>query len=171
VSRTCFARLAALLLLSLSCTALTPSAGAASTPACRTGGLVIWLSESAGGGAAGSFYYTLELTNLSGRSCTLYGYPGVSAVNLAGGQIGASARRESGQSTARVTLAQGASATAVLRITDTGDYSAGQCRPTLAAGLRVYPPGQSSSRVVPFPFQACASSAVKTLSVRALRAS
>jgi hypothetical protein len=35
------------------------------------------------------------------------------------------------------------------------------------AGLRVYPPGQSSSRVVPFPFPMCAGS-VTILSVRAL---
>ncbi len=146
-------------------------ARSSAAPACRTGGLVVWLSETAGGGAAGSFYYTLNLTNLSGRSCTLLGYPGVSAVSLAGSQVGASARRESGQAARTVTLANGASATAVLRIVDAGNFPAASCREVYAAGLRVYPPGRRTSKVVPFPFQTCSRGATETLSVRALKAS
>jgi hypothetical protein len=30
-----------------------------------------------------------------------------------------------------------------------------ECRPVTAAGLRVYPPNQKGSKVVPFPFRAC----------------
>lgn len=146
-------------------------ARSATLPACRTGGLVAWVSETAGGGAAGSFYYRLNLTNLSGGACTLLGYPGVSAVNLAGSQIGAAARRESGQAARRITLRNGASASAVLRITDAGDFSPSACREVWAAGLRVYPPGQRTARIAPFPFQTCSRSAVTTLSVRALAAS
>jgi hypothetical protein len=41
--------------------------------------------------AAGSIYYHLEFTNLSGRACTLVGYPGVSAINLSGHQLGSAA--------------------------------------------------------------------------------
>ncbi|MDQ6778933.1 MAG: DUF4232 domain-containing protein, partial [Actinomycetota bacterium] len=56
---------------------------AASTPKCATSGLVVWLNTQ-GNGAAGSIFYALELTNLSGQTCTLNGYAGVSAVDLAG---------------------------------------------------------------------------------------
>ena len=64
-----------------------PAAGAApaaaSTPPCQTAGLVMWLAN--GNAAAGTFYYDLNFTNLSGHACTLRGHPGVSAVNLSGG--------------------------------------------------------------------------------------
>ncbi len=129
----------------------------------------MWLNDSAGGGAAGSFYYDLEFTNLSGRACTLTGYPGVSAVTLGGARIGAPARREPVATTGSVRLGAGASAVAILRIADAGNFEASACRGTLAAGLRVFPPGQTVSRLVPFPFETCSSSAVATLSVRAMR--
>src|ERR1700733_14616032 len=66
---------------------------AAGPPACQTGGLVTWLDTN-GNGTAGSIFYTLNFTNLSGRRCTLRGYPGVSAVNLRGQQIGRPATRD-----------------------------------------------------------------------------
>ena len=60
----------------------------------------------------------------------------------------------------------GRTATAELQIADTGNYS--QCfqrlpqRPGMAgllptaAGLRVYPPNQTASTVIPYPLRACA---------------
>src|SRR6476646_9024278 len=53
----------------------TPSAAATPGP-CRTAGLRVTLGsqESA---AAGHLYRTLDFTNTSGASCTLYGYPGI----------------------------------------------------------------------------------------------
>jgi hypothetical protein len=80
---------------------------------CSTSGLVVWL-DTRGDGAAGSTYFNLKLTNPSGHVCTLTGYPGVSAVDLAG-----------------------------------------HCHRVTAAGLRIYPPNQTASKVVPFPFSAC----------------
>src|SRR5438067_13911021 len=53
----------------------------ASTPRCANSQLVVWL-DTQGNGAAGSITYDIELTNLSGHRCTLFGYPGVSAVSL-----------------------------------------------------------------------------------------
>jgi Protein of unknown function (DUF4232) len=151
----------------------TAAALAAATPSCATSGLVIWLSEVPGGGTAGSIYYKLELTNLSGHTCTLLGYPGVSAVNLAGRQLGAGAMRETARRPRLVTLvsgtptlANGTTASAVLRIIDAGVEPS--CRPVTAAGLRVYPPGQSSSKMVPFPFQSCSRAGRSNLAVQAL---
>ena len=63
------------------------AAAAATAPKCATSSLVVWL-DTDGNGSAGSVYYNLEFTNLSARTCTLTGYPGVSAVGLGGGQLG-----------------------------------------------------------------------------------
>jgi len=133
----------------------SPAAPAASTPRCPTSGLVVWISNVQG--AAGTFYYTLDFTNLSGHACTLRGHPGVSAVNLSGGRIGVPARwGNPGHAKLRtVWLARGATATAVLAITDADVYPPGVCHQVTAAGLRVYPPNQFTSKLVPYPIRAC----------------
>ena len=156
--------------------ALAPAAALAATssPAaqdatasarCATSGLVVWLNVPHGNGYAGGAYYDLEFANLSGHACTLRGYPGVSAVSLNGRQLGSPAGWGSPKATT-VRLASGRTATAELQIADTGNY--GQCfqrlpqgpgRPGLlptAAGLRVYPPNQTASTVIPYPLRACA---------------
>ncbi len=142
-------------------------ARAASSPKCATSALVMWLN-SEDSGTAGSFYYHLEIANLSGRTCTLAGYPGVSAVNLSGRQIGASARREVFQTPRPVTLAPEAQTTALIRVVDVGALPT-SCRPVTAAGFRVYPPGQTTSKVVPFPFRTCSNGAQSAISVRAVK--
>jgi hypothetical protein len=129
------------------------SAVVAGPPACQTAGLVVWLSN--GSGAAGSALYTMDLTNLSGHTCTLRGYPGVSAVTLSANQVGGAAVRAHGKKVKTVTLANGAAATATLRIVDAGNFSRSACRPVTAAGLRVFPPNQTASKLVPFPFGVC----------------
>ncbi|MGC1419015.1 MAG: DUF4232 domain-containing protein [Acidimicrobiales bacterium] len=143
------------------------SAGATtSTTRCTTGDLVVWLNTT-GNGAAGSSYYNLEFTNLSSHACTIDGYPGVSAVNLAGQQLGNAAGHNSQHPPALITLSSGAAhsgldgfqtgatATVVLQITDAGNYPKAACLPVAAAGLRVYPPDQTASKFVPFPFASC----------------
>jgi len=152
-----------------------PSAGnapdvvtVATTPKCTTSGLVIWLG-SGPSGTAGSTYYNLDFTNLSGHKCSLSGYPGISAVNLAGHQLGSAASRDTTGTPSLVTLAAGASAIAVLRIVDAGNFEISACGQTTAAGLRVYPPNQTASKVVPFPFPACSRTGPTYLSVRAIK--
>src|SRR5438270_870617 len=85
--------------------AAVPTAGAAA-PACRTGGLVIWMGTP-GNGTAGTIFYTLNFTNLSGHACTLRGFPGVSAVNLGGRRLGQAAARDAGQTVRTITVAAG----------------------------------------------------------------
>lgn len=143
-------------------------AAAASTPGCATSGLVIWLNTF-GDAYAGGIYYTLNFTNLSGRACTLRGYPGVSAVSLSGRQLGSPAGRGTAEP-GTVTLANGSTATVALQIADPANYGTTCFLPgpppapgrpgklPTAAGLRVYPPDQFTSKVIPFPFSACNSS-------------
>jgi len=90
-------------------------------------------------------------------------------VNLAGHQLGRAASRNPGRPPARVRLARGATAGAVLRIVDAGNFPAGICHPSTAAGLRVYPPGRAAPRIVPFPFPACSGPGPDYLSVEAVR--
>jgi hypothetical protein len=152
------------------------SAGAAAAPACTTSQLVVWLQTNPGGGVAGGYYYNLEFTNLGTQACTLYGYPGVSAIGLSGGQLGSPAGRNAAHAARVVTLASGAgpsqanaTATAVLKVVDTGVYGPSQCRQKTAAGLRVYPPGQRGSKTVPLPFEACSASGPVFLQVDAVQ--
>ncbi|MFL5863555.1 MAG: DUF4232 domain-containing protein [Solirubrobacteraceae bacterium] len=133
--------------------ATAPTADAAA-PACRTGGLVIWMGTQ-GNGTAGTIFYTLNFTNLSGHACTLRGFPGVSAVNLGGRRLGRAAARDTGQSVRTVTLGASHTAHATLGIVDIGALPPASCRPSTAAGLRVFPPNQTASKVIPFPFAAC----------------
>jgi hypothetical protein len=141
------------------------SAVAAGTPACQTGGLVIWLSN--GNGAAGSVFYTMDFTNLSGHTCTLRGYPGVSAVNLRGNKIGRAASRNNTKKVKTVTLANNATVITTLRVVEAGNFSPSVCGPTTAAGLRVYPPNQTASKLVPLPFGVC-STGPSNLSIQAV---
>jgi Protein of unknown function (DUF4232) len=151
--------------------AASPRASAASAPACATSELVVWLNTN-GSGAAGSIFYTLEFTNLSSHPCTLSGFPGVSAVDLSGHRIGAPGKRDNFAAPHTVTLGSGPNARAAiatLRIVENGNFPRSSCGPVTAAGLRVYPPNQRASKLVPFPFGACSHSADGVLSVRAVR--
>ena len=127
--------------------------GHIATPACATSGLDVWL-DTQGQGAAGTIYYKLKFTNLSGGTCTVFGYPGLSGVNLAGTQLGSAATRI-GATPHTVTLANGATAFARIGIVEAGIFPSSQCGPVTAAGLRVFPPNQTQSKKVPFPFAAC----------------
>jgi hypothetical protein len=127
---------------------------------------VIWI-DTQGGGAAGSVFYQLRFTNLSGRVCTLRGYPGVSAVDLRGHQLGRAATREPAPRRL-IRIGQGATATATLRIVEAGNFPRSRCRPRSAAGLRVYPPNETAAKVVPFPFAACSRSGPAYLSIKPL---
>jgi Protein of unknown function (DUF4232) len=111
------------------------AAGQAATPKCTTAGLVVWMDTN-GNGAAGSIFYTLKFTNLSGHACTLFGHPGVIAVSLNGARIGHAARWDP-PAPSLVTLANGATAIAVLQYSDV--ITSNHHCTAAAAGLRVRP--------------------------------
>lgn len=159
----CLAAIAALLVL------VAPSAGASSAPPCKTSGTDIWFEPDIGGGTAGSVFYRFQLTNLSGHRCTLKGYPKVFAANLAGHRFGSAAAHEATGAPHTVSLAVGESASALVRVVEAGNFSPSDCNPRMAAGFRVSPPGQTASRFVPFPFEACAKPGHSNLLIRAVK--
>src|ERR1700691_2918412 len=69
------------------------AAAEAVPPRCGTGALTAWLGIP-GDGFAGGVNYQLELSNTSRHACSLYGYPGVSALGSGGHQLGSAARRD-----------------------------------------------------------------------------
>ena len=154
-----------ILVAALACATAAPARSA--SRACATGGLVVWMDTN-GDGAAGTVYYHLEFTNLSGHTCTLRGFPGVSAVKLGGGRIGSAAGRDPAIPVKTISIANGRTAKAILGIVSAGNFPSSKCRQTTAAGLRVYPPNQTASKVVPFPFAACSHKGPIFLRVRAV---
>jgi hypothetical protein len=162
---------AALLLAAVTFPAAPAAAPAATaTKSCAASGLVVWAGEEPGGGAAGSVFYRIELTNLSTATCTIKGFPKVNAVSLKGARIGAFATHESGKKPKLVTLAPGQTAAATLRIVDALNFPADKCKATTAAGLRVTIPGGTGNKIAPLVFETCKRSVTKTLSVGAVRA-
>ena len=128
----------------------------------------MWI-DTQGDAGAGSVFYTLEFTNQSGHACVLTGYPGVSAVDLRGHRLGSAAFRNPSAAHA-VSLTNGATASAQLRIAQAANFPASACNLAAAAGLRIYPPNQTASKVVPIPFNACSRTGPVYLSVKAVSA-
>jgi Protein of unknown function (DUF4232) len=161
---------AVMLVPALALAAPGPAAGLASRAVaspCETPGLVIWLNTN-GSGTAGSVFYHLEFTNLSGHRCTLNGFPFVRAVNLRDQRLGSRASFGGG-TPGNVTLGRGKTATALLQIVEVGNFTPSVCHPVTAAGLRVYPPNQTRPKVIPFPFGACSLAGPVYLTVRPVR--
>ncbi|MEN8583211.1 DUF4232 domain-containing protein [Arthrobacter sp. KBS0703] len=126
-------------------------------------------TDATGGGAAGSVYMELILTNSGPSSCHLKGFAGVSLTNSPNGQpIGAPARRDTSVPVGDVLLAPGQSGTAVLRYTQAGNYP--DCVKAAAAGFRVYPPEDTASLFVPRPSDACSNASIELLSIGAFQA-
>lgn len=161
---------AALCLAAAAFTATVGSAhvAAAATPRCATSGLVVWLNTLADH-AAGSSYYKLEFTNLSGHTCTLQGFPGVSAAGITGRQLGRAAARSHTGTPRQIRLPNNATAVAVLQLVNVHNFPRSACRAVVAAALRVYPPNQTASKLAPFPFPACSRSGPVYLLVRAMQ--
>ena len=126
-----------------------PAAPAVAAPACRAGGTEAWLGLP-GDNAAGHSVYQLEFSNIGRHPCTLFGFPGVSAVNRRGHRVGLPAAEEGTRRT--VTLRPGATSHAILVVIDAFNLCA---HPVSGAALRVFPPGQTHSQPVPLRVKVC----------------
>ncbi len=129
---------------------------------CLTRNLKVSLGPA--NGAAGTTFYPLKFVNTGTTSCTLTGYPGVSAVTGGGKQIGSPASRNNTKFQT-VTLAPGKSRSATVGIVDTGNFSATSCAPVTAAGLKIIPPNQSASVTLKKKFSTCSSTSTSSLTV------
>ncbi|HUL28539.1 MAG TPA: DUF4232 domain-containing protein [Streptosporangiaceae bacterium] len=131
-----------------------PAAPSGGSGPCSTSALRVSLGSQEGA-AAGHLYRTLDFTNISGASCTLYGYPGISFVASAGGkQIGAAANR-SPASKRLVVLAPGKTAHALLDLLDVLNFPPSVCAVSNAHWIKVYPPNQFSASYVRLTAKVC----------------
>jgi hypothetical protein len=120
---------------------------AAALPRCHTGDLDAGLQPSAGGGAAGSVYLDLGLTNHSSHPCEVYGFPGMTLADSTGRWLPTTLRRDPAQPTF-VTLAPGQTAWALVHYTHLpADGESMPCQPA-AAGLVVTPPDETAQLTI-----------------------
>ncbi len=153
-------------------TAASTAAPASSAPAgpalCKAAGLTATV-DSTGGGAAGSVYMKLILTNSGTGPCLLKGFAGVSlTANATGAPIGAAAARDESTPAASVLLAPGQAGAATLRYSQAANYP--DCSVTPAAGFRVYPPEDTASLFVAQPRSACSNAGPTLLTISAFAA-
>ncbi|AEW95836.1 putative secreted protein [Streptantibioticus cattleyicolor NRRL 8057 = DSM 46488] len=118
---------------------------------------------------AGQYYSKLVFTNVSGTTCTLTGFPGVSYVKGGGVQSGNPAQRTGGD-VRTVTLPPHGTAVATLHDANgVGGYDPKECQLSAAEGLRIYPPNQKAALFLPWKTQHCAGPGVHSLSITSVQ--
>ncbi|WP_207377519.1 DUF4232 domain-containing protein [Arthrobacter sunyaminii] len=139
---------------------------------CAAADLAGEVEDNIGGGAAGSVYRTLVLTNVSSAPCaSAAGFPGVSYVDdTSNEQIGAAAVRsgENGNPGGVFVLEPGQSVVADLKETRAENYGE-DCEPHQATKLLVYPPEDLQALEIPHEILACENPNVELLSIGALQ--
>jgi hypothetical protein len=84
------------------------------------------------------------------------GFPGVSAIDRDGHQLGSPASWDHVVPARTVVLAPGATAHTILRWTDVAAFTPADCRPVFSTfELRIYPPNQFSATYAAFDLEAC----------------
>lgn len=152
----------------LAASGATAARGSAAAPArqavaaCRSAGTEVWHAAE-NNGALGTILYEIEISNVGHHACTLFGYPGVSEINIHGHEVGLPATH--GGTKLLVTIVPGGTAHFVLKVVEAGAV----CRhPVNGSTLRVFPPGQTVSQLLLFPNQMCPGRS--TMSVDAVHA-
>lgn len=118
---------------------------ATSVPKCSAPDLGVWVAADQSQGAAGTIATPLEFTNISHHTCTLYGFPGVSALSTTGQQLGSPAIRDPSVQTRLVKLAPGGTGYALLEYSDVITGNCAPARKRLAVMLQVYAPDQRAA--------------------------
>jgi hypothetical protein len=154
---------------SVSASASPQASDSAADGACSAGQLSAAIETEPGGGAAGSVYRTLVVTNTGDKPCTLAGYPGVSYVDAKGKQVGAAADRDPDAKTVTVTVAPGGTAAAQLRQTNAQNYG-DECGLTDVAGVKVYPPNRKDSLIAEQETVGCSDDSVVLMTVGTFQA-
>jgi hypothetical protein len=147
----------------------SPPPAAQGPPSCATSDLQVYLGLSQG--ATGHIYQVIDFKNISGRTCTLFGYPGVS---FAGGtpvtQFGQAADEDPTTPRVTVTLAPGDVANALLNYRQAGFYPPARCAQVSTTYIQVYPPNQTSPVYVAYNSQICSNKKIHELSIGTVHA-
>jgi hypothetical protein len=149
-----------------SSTGSSTSAASSGVASCTTSDLTAKIGQTEG--AAGSIYVTLDLTNNSGKPCTLYGYPGVSLANGTT-QISPGASRSTTNPAKLITLGVGATANAVLQVAQAANYPTSTCAPKSTNAIKIFPPNETVALYVPYSTTACTSTAAHQLNIQVVQ--
>jgi hypothetical protein len=129
---------------------------ATAVSACTSAELAVWVAANQEQGSAGRLFMPLEFTNISKQTCSLFGYPGVSAISASGAQLGAAASRFTVANPTTVTLTAGA--TAYARLVYSNVFT-GNCKPATdkitAYELKVYAPNETTADDAYFDLATC----------------
>jgi hypothetical protein len=134
--------------------ASSASAASAAISKCPASHLAVWVNADSADGAAGTTYFTLDYTNTSRTTCSLDGFPGVSATTLDGAQIGKAATRNNSTPARAIDLAPGATAHSNLGYHDI--LIEPSCKERTAAYLKVYAPNDTVAKHAFFSLTMCA---------------
>jgi hypothetical protein len=132
-----------------------PATGAPITPKCTAADLGVWVAADQFGAAAGTIYMQLEFTNLTRSACTLFGFPGVSAIGANGREQGSPAVWDHAVAATTVRLAPGGTAHALLEYSDVVTGNCPSAGKRMAFELRVYPPDQDQADHALWDFPTC----------------
>lgn len=144
-----------------------PAMATAATPKCGPADLGVWVARDQMGAAAGTASFRLEFTNLSHHTCTLYGFPGVSARASSGRLLGNPARRDHSVKARTVRLVPGATGYALLEYSDVVTSNCPD--KATAAYLLVYAPDQRAANTAFWSLTACTAPGQKNfLSIRVI---
>jgi Domain of unknown function (DUF4232) len=149
LSMACAAVLAPTAALAASSGPAAPAGPSVAAASCHSAATLVWHAAE-GNGAAGTVFFEIELSNVGHATCTLFGYPGVSELNIHGHQVGLPARHSGPK--ILVTLHRGDTAHFVLAVTDAGAVCG---HPVKGSTLRVFPPGQRAAQLLQFPAEMC----------------
>jgi len=157
------AGMAAVAAAALVCTApaalSAPRQETASAPQCGPADLGVWVARDQTDVAAGTAFFRLEFTNLSHHTCTLLGFPGVSARASNGRLLGNPASRDHSVKARTVRLVPGATGYALLTYSDVITSS---CPAKVtAAYLLVYAPDQTVANTAFWSLTTCTTAGQK----------
>lgn len=136
-----------------STTAAAGTLPVAAAPECPTSDLRISIGST--GAAAGTAYIQVEFLNDGQQACSLRGYPGVSFTDAAGRQVGYPAVENSASDVTTVVVGRQQSVAAMVGIPNAGNFPPADCNAVDATDMRVYPPNQTESQLVPFTASVC----------------
>lgn len=138
-------------------------------PLCATTQLTLRIGGGLVSDGADIYYiYYIYFKNTAATSCTLRGYPGVSAVTGPDGsasQIGSDAKRAPTSPVAAQLLKPGRSVQATLRFARTGNFVVPQCQHVNVLFLKIFPPGGATAAYAGIDEQVCAETTLPTMTI------
>ncbi|MFI6349339.1 DUF4232 domain-containing protein [Streptomyces sp. NPDC050560] len=117
-----------------------------SAPRCHTGDLKASVADD--GAGAGQVQFLLVLTNTSGSTCTVYGFPGLAFLDGAGHQVSSVEPRRQGPSGSAVRLAPGGRARSGLSYANPDMTGAKTVTP---ASVAITPPDEETTLITAWP--------------------